>query len=228
MANCENCIIKELNSLKVLSEDELTDITRHKSTHFFKKGDILFEEGAHLNGVFCLRNGKCKVTKLSPNGNEQIVRFIQKGELIGHRSVISETTAHLTVTALEDMEACFIPKNKIYESFKSNKEFSIDITRSICTDLDNANLSIANMAQKNVKERLADSLLFFYKTFGVDDEGYLNINLSREEIANSIGTATESSIRLLSQFKKDNLIEIKGKKIKIINETKLQHITEGY
>ncbi len=84
------------------------------------------------------------------------------------------------------------------------------------------------MAQKSVKERLADSLLFFQKTFGVDDEGYLNINLSREEIANSIGTATESSIRLLSQFKKEGFIEIKGKKIKILNKTKLQHITEGY
>ena len=228
MSKCESCIIRQLNSLKVLSEDELSSITSHKTTLSFKKGDIIFEEGSHLNGVFCLRNGKCKVTKLSPNGNEQIVRFIQKGELIGHRSVISETTAHLTVTALEDMEACFIPKKDIYDNFKNNADFSLDITKSICSDLDNANISIANMAQKNVKERLADSLLFFLKTFGVDEEGYLNINLSREEIANSIGTATESSIRLLSQFKKEGLIEIKGKKIKVIDTVKLKHITEGY
>lgn len=228
MPKCENCIVRELNSFNVLSDKELTEISNNKTIFSFKKGEVIFEEGTHLNGVFCLRNGKCKVTKLSPNGNEQIVRFIQKGELIGHRSVISETTAHLTVTALEDMEACFIPKDKIYDNFKNNSEFSLDITKSLCTDLDNANLSIANMAQKNVKERLADSLLFFQKTFGVDKDGFLNINLSREEIANSIGTATESSIRLLSQFKKDKLIEIKGKKIKIINKTKLQHITEGY
>ena len=206
MPKCENCIVKELNSFKVLTQEELTNISCNKTTYTFKKGEILFEEGTHLNGVFCLRNGKCKVTKLSPNGNEQIVRFIQKGELIGHRSVISETTAHLTVTALEDMQACFIPKSIIHQNFKNNKEFSLDITKSLCTDLDNANLNIANMAQKNVKERLADSLLFFKKTFGEDNDGFLNINLSREEIANSIGTATESSIRLLSQFKKENLI----------------------
>ncbi len=228
MSNCENCLIRQLNSLNVLSEDELIKIYSKKKTLSFKKGDILFEEGSHLNGVFCLRNGKCKVTKLSPNGKDQIVRFIKKGEMIGQRSVISGSMAHLTVTALEDMQACYIPKEEIYSNFKANPEFSVDITKSICSDLDNANIAIANMAQKNVKERLADTLLLFDRTFGEDRDGFLNIILSREEIANAIGTATESSIRLLSQFKKEGLIELKGKKIKLINKTKLQHITEGY
>ncbi len=228
MTNCNRCIIKELNSLNKLSTDELQDISDKKATISFKKGDTIFEEGTKLKGVFCLRNGKCKVTKLAPNGNEQIVRFIQKGEMIGHRSILSDTAAHLTVTALEDMEACYIPKSIINKSFIENKDFSFDITRSICTDLDNANLSIANLAQKTVKERLADSLLFFLKTFGTDADGFLNIKLSREEIANSIGTATESSIRILSQFKKENLIEVKGKRIKIIDKNTLEHISIGY
>ncbi len=228
MPDCNNCIVKELNSLNKLGTDELRQITDQKKTLSFKKGDTIFEEGTKLKGIFCLRNGKCKVTKLAPNGNEQIVRFIQKGEMIGHRSIISDTSAHLTVTALEDMEACFIPKSIINKSFSENKDFTYDITRSICADLDNANLSIANLAQKTVKERLADSLLFFLKTFGVDQDGFLNIKLSREEIANSIGTATESSIRILSGFKKDGIIEVKGKKIKIIDKEKLEHISIGY
>jgi CRP-like cAMP-binding protein len=228
MGNCNQCIIRELNALKILTDEELSEISRKKTFLRFKKGTVIFEEGTKLNGVFCLRNGKCKVTKLSPNGNDQIVRFIQRGELIGHRSVLSSSAAHLTVTALEDMEVCYIPKEEIVDKFKNNVEFSFNITKSICTDLDNANISIANMAQKSVKERLADSLLFFEKTFGVDENGYLNISLSREEIANSIGTATESSIRLLSQFKKEKLIELRGKRIKILEKTKLQHITDGY
>ena len=228
MARCESCAIRNANSMRALSEEDLINISNKKTVMSFKKGDILFEEGNHLNGVFCLRNGKCKVTKLSPNGKDQIIRFIKKGELIGERSVLSGSTAHLTVTALEDMEACFIPKDEIEQSFRKNTDFSLDITRAICSDLDNANISIANLAQKNVKERLADTLLLFDRTFGVDEDGFLNIKLSREEIANAIGTATESSIRLLSQFKKDSLIELKGKKIKLLNKTKLQHITEGY
>ena len=228
MLKCENCPIKNANSLRTLTHEELNNISNNKTVMSFKKGDILFKEGAHLSGVFCLRNGKCKVTKLSPNGKDQIIRFIKKGELVGERSVLSGSTAHLTVTALEDMEACFIPKEEIELSFKNNTNFSLDITKAICSDLDNANISIANLAQKNVKERLADTLLLFDRTFGVDDEGFLNIKLSREEIANAIGTATESCIRLLSQFKKDKLVELKGKKIKLINTVKLQHITEGY
>ena len=228
MSNCNRCIIKELNSLDKLTNEELLDVSNQKVTISFKKGEIIFEEGTKLKGVFCLRNGKCKVTKLAPNGNEQIVRFIQKGEMIGHRSIISNTAAHLTVTALEDMEACYIPKSIIDKSFIENADFSFDITRAICTDLDNANLSIANLAQKSVKERLADSLLFFLKTFGVDKEGFLNIKLSREEIANSIGTATESSIRILSKFKKDGIIKVKGKHIKILDKTALEHISMGY
>lgn len=228
MLKCENCPIKNANSLRTLTHEELNNISNNKTVMSFKKGDILFKEGAHLSGIFCLRNGKCKVTKLSPNGKDQIIRFIKKGELVGERSVLSGSTAHLTVTALEDMEACFIPKEEIELSFKNNTNFSLDITKAICSDLDNANISIANLAQKNVKERLADTLLLFDRTFGVDDEGFLNIKLSREEIANAIGTATESCIRLLSQFKKDKLIELKGKKIKLINTVKLQHITEGY
>ena len=228
MPNCNSCIVKELNSLNKLNSDELREIIEQKRTISFKKGETIFEEGTKLKGIFCLRNGKCKVTKLAPNGNEQIVRFIQKGEMIGHRSIISDTAAHLTVTALEDMEACYIPKSIINKSFSQNKEFTYDITRSICNDLDNANLSIANLAQKTVKERLADSLLFFYNTFGEDDDGFLNIKISREEIANSIGTATESSIRILSGFKKEGIIEVKGKRIKIKDKEALEHISMGY
>jgi len=228
MPDCNNCIIKQINSLNNLNNEELRQIKDQKRTFSFKKGDTIFEEGTKLKGIFCLRNGKCKVTKLTPNGNEQIVRFIKKGELIGHRSIISDTSAHLTVTALENMEACFIPKSIINKFFSENKDFTYNITKSLCTDLDNANLSIANLAQKTAKERLADSLLFFLKTFGVDQDGFLNIKLSRDEIANSIGTATESSIRILSGFKKDGIIEIMGKKIKIIDKEKLEHISIGY
>ena len=228
MLRCENCSIKNANSLHTLTHEELNNISNNKTVMSFKKGDVLFKEGVHLNGIFCLRSGKCKVTKLSPNGKDQIIRFIKKGNLIGERSVLNGSTAHLTVTALEDMQACFIPKDDIEKSFRDNTDFSLDITKAICIDLDNANTSIANLAQKNVKERLADTLLLFDRTFGVDEDGFLNIKLSREEIANAVGTATESSIRLLSQLKKDNLIELKGKKIKLLDKVKLQHVTEGY
>jgi len=227
-SECDKCVIRDLNSLHSITPEELKNIDKKKKTKHFKKGEAVFTEGNPLKGVYCLKNGKCKLSKLAPNGKEQIVRFIKKGEIVGHRSVISNSVAHLTVTALEDMDVCFIPKNEILELFKNNSDFSMEITKSICDDLDEANASIANMAQKNVRERLADSLLFFEKIFGVDSEGYISVALTREEIANAIGTATESTIRLLSEFKKEGYILLHGKRIKLENKTKLQHLTEGY
>ncbi len=227
-SQCDKCVIRDLNSLHSATSEELDSIARKKTTLQISRGEVIFSEGASLKGVYCLRNGKCKLTKLAPNGKEQIVRFISKGELVGHRSIISNTVAHLTVTALEDMDVCFIPKNEIIDLFKKNSDFSMEITRSLAEDLDDANSSIANMAQKNVRERLAESLLFFEKIFGVDIEGFISVTLTREEIANAIGTATESTIRLLSEFKKEGYITLSGKKIRLENKVKLQHLTEGY
>ncbi len=227
-SQCEKCVIRDLNSLNSIPPEDLLGVSNNKTTIHIKRGEVIFSEGTSLKGVYCLRNGKCKLTKLAPNGKEQIVRFIKKGELVGHRSVISNSVAHLTVTALEEMDVCFIPKNEILELFKKNSDFSFEITKSLAEDLDEANASIANMAQKNVRERLAESLLFFEKIFGVDNEGYVSVTLTREEIANAIGTATESTIRLLSEFNKEGFISLSGKKIKIEDKVKLQHLTEGF
>jgi len=212
-SECEKCVIRDLGSLNAVPPEELIDISKKKSTLHIKRGEVIFSEGASLKGVYCLRNGKCKLTKLAPNGKEQIVRFIKKGELVGHRSVISNSVAHLTVTALEEMDVCFIPKDQLIDLFKKNSEFSFRITKSLAEDLDDANSSIANMAQKNVRERLAESLLFFERIFGVDSDGYISVTLTREEIANAIGTATESTIRLLSEFKKEGFILYREKKL---------------
>ncbi len=111
---------------------------------------------------------------------------------------------------------------------QKNAEFSMEITKALCDDLDEANSSIANLAQKNVRERLAESLLFFERIFGIDNEGFIAVSLTREEIANAVGTATESTIRLLSQFKKEGHIILQGKRIKLCDKIKLEYISEGF
>jgi len=226
--DCKNCYVKDLNSLKKLSPEELGCISSSKKSLIIKRGNVLFSEGTTLNGVYCILKGECKLTKLAPNGKEQIVKFIRGGEIVGHRSVLSGSLANLTVTALDDVEACFIPKEEILTSFKKNSNFSLEITKSICDDLTHSNIALSNMAQKNVRERLAEALLTFERTFGTNDQGFINILLTREEIANAIGTATESAIRLISDFKKEGLIEINSKHIKLLNNTKLKQISDTY
>lgn len=228
MSNCGQCIIKRFNALKTLTQDELEKFSDHKTSLLIKKGQNLMTEGNAINGLYCIRDGKCKLTKLNTNGKEQIIKFVKGGDILGHRSILSDEPVGLNVTALEDMHVCFIPKGDILETIKENSHFSLYLMKNISHELNEANTSISKMAQKPVKDRLAETLLNLKRIFGVDKEGCIDVVLTREEIANTIGTATESAIRLLSNLKKDGVIDLVGKKIKILNNNILSNLSEGY
>lgn len=226
MSKCEQCIVREFSSLKALTKDELLKISDCKTSHIIKKGEIIFEEGAHVNGIYCIKDGICKLTKLSANGKDQIVKLVTKGELLGQRSMISDEPVNLSATAIEDMEVCFIPKVDIMGYFDKNNQFSMNVMKTICGDLKGADDHTVNLAQKTVKERLAETLLYLHDTFGKNEDNSLKIQLSRDELASMIGTATESCIRLLSDYKKLGLIELSGKKIVLKDINKLKKLVD--
>lgn len=225
MSKCEQCIVRELSSLKALGKDELIKLADCKTSQTIKKGEIIFEEGDTINGIYCVKDGICKLTKLSQNGKDHIVKLVKKGELLGQRSMISEETVNLSAVALEDMEVCFIPKTEVMGFFNKNNQFSMNVMRTICGDLRESDDHIVSMAQKSVKERLAETLIYLEETFGKNADGSLVIQLSREELSGMIGTATESCIRLLSEFNKLGLIELVGKKIILKDINKLKKIS---
>lgn len=212
MSKCEHCIVREFSSLKALNKDELLKIASCKTSYTIKKGEPIFEEGESVNGIYCIKDGVCKLSKLSANGKDQIVKLVKSGELLGQRSMISDEPANLSAVALEDMEVCFIPRSEVLQFFNNNNQFSMNIMKSICGDLKESDDHMVSMAQKTVKERLAETLLYLEDTFGKNEDGSLHIQLSREELAGMIGTATESCIRLLSEFNKGGVIDLNGKK----------------
>ncbi len=228
MGKCEQCIIRQFNSLKHLSKDELIRMSNCKTSKILKKGEALFEEGEHINGIFCIKDGICKVSKMSENGKNQIINLIKQGDLIGERSLISDEVSNLNAIALNDLEVCFIPKKEILRDLEKNNNFSFDVLKTMAGSLKNADNLIVDMAQKTVKQRLAETLLKLEDKFGINNDGVINIHLSREEIANIIGTATESAIRLLSNLKKQEIIIFKGKDIKIVNHKELEKISHGF
>lgn len=228
MSKCEQCIIRQLNSLKELTKDELIRISGCKTSKIIKKGETLFSEGEYINGVFCIKDGVCKVAKMSENGRDQVVKLMKKGDLLGERSLITSDAANLTATALNDMEICFIPKDEIIRDLKNNNNFTMSMLQNLAVSLKGADEVIVNMAQKTVKQRLADTLLYLDKNFEKDSENCVDINLTREDIANIIGTATESAIRILSDFKKDKLIDFKGKRIQILDTKGLEKVSKKF
>ncbi|MEZ4787266.1 MAG: Crp/Fnr family transcriptional regulator [Flavobacterium haoranii] len=226
MSKCEQCIVREFSSFKALNKEELLKLADCKTTYTIKKGEPVFEEGETINGIYCIKDGVCKLTKLSANGKDQIVKLVKSGELLGQRSMISDEAANLSAVALEDMQVCFVPKKEVLDFFNGNNQFSMNVMKTICGDLKEADDHMVSMAQKSVKERLAETILFLDDNFGRNEDGTLRIQLSREELAGMIGTATESCIRLLSEFNKSNYIELVGKKIKIVDKNKLKRLSE--
>ncbi len=226
MSKCEQCIVRQFSSLKALNKEELVKMAHCKTSFIIKKGESIFEEGEVTNGIYCIKEGVCKLSKLSANGKDHIVKLMKPGELLGLRSMISEEPANLSAVALEDMEVCFIPKSEILGFFNTNNEFSMNVMKSICGDLKDADDHMVSMAQKSVKQRLAETLLYLEETFGKNEDNTLHIQLSREELAGMIGTATESCIRLLSEFNKLGIIELVGKKILLKDKLKLKRLSE--
>lgn len=227
-SRCENCIIRQFNSLRAMSKEELKKVSDSKTTKKVKKGESLFEEGDKLNGVFCVRDGVSKLSKLSANGKDQIVKLATKGEVIGQRSVIAEECTNLSAIAVNDMEVCFIPKESITHTLQKNPDFTLEVLRHMAHDLKEADDVIVNMSQKTVKQRIAEAILYLKNNFGEDEEGFLALTLSREDISNVVGTATESAIRIISEFKKKGFIHTSGKRIGIKNERKLTELVEGF
>lgn len=225
---CESCIIRQFNTLRAMNRDQLKQVSKRKTTKKVKKGEAIFSEGDKLDGVYCIRSGVSKLSKLSANGKDQIVRLASRGEVMGQRSVVVDEHTNLSAVAVEDMEVCFVPKDCIVDALRSNADFTVEVLRHMAQDLKEADDVIVNMSQKTVRQRVAEAFLYLRNNFGEDPDGYMRLTLSREDIANIVGTATESAIRIISEFKKNMWIKTSGKKIGIVNERKLQDLVEGY
>lgn len=225
---CENCIVRQLNTLKALTKEELKRISDNKTFQTIKKGEVIFNEGDKLKGVYCVRDGVSKLSKMSDNGKDHIVKISTKGELLGQRSVITDEHTNLSAVALSDMSLCFIPKNFLNDNLSGNIKFTKAVLLQLANDLKFADDVIVNMAQKSVKQRIAETLQYLEDNFGTDAEGFINMILTREDIANVVGTAKEACIRQLSAFKKAGWIDTNGKRIKILDRNSLYNIVEGF
>lgn len=227
--DCLDCLAKENSLLSFCHGDELRKLSLKKNCNLYKKGQILFLEGNFPNGLFCISKGKVKIYKTNKDGKEQIIGFGQPGDFLGYRAIIAEQQHSTSVAALEDTVACLIPKNEFMELLQSNSEISKQLMRSLCLELGIAVDKIQSLSQKTVRERVAETLLHLFETFQPEHNAseIIDIILPREDIANLVGTSTETLIRMLSEFKTEELIDFEGKKIIIKNRKKLNSIANS-
>jgi CRP/FNR family transcriptional regulator, polysaccharide utilization system transcription regulator len=225
---CNKCALESGSLFRHLTADEVITINFEKEFRQYKRGDVLYQEGNRISGFYCINSGIIKVYKTGFDGKEQIIRFARSGDIIAYRSVLSNEPACTSAKVIEDCQVCFIPSEILISLIKTNSDYALELLKLACHELGEANSFITDIAQKTVRERLAEVLLFLVNDFGIDEEQYLQISLTREELANIVGTATESVIRLLSEFKSDKLVELNGRKIRIMNMKGLEKISNVF
>ena len=215
---------KNQSILRHLNTDEIAYLEETTEIKHFKRNEIIFLQGKRISGCYVLLTGIVKQFKTGVEGRDYIFRLAKPYEVLGFRSVLSEEPACNTSTVIEDSSLCFIPKECLHHLVKTNGNFALDLLQITCRELEESHSLITEIAQKSVKQRLAELLLMLKNKFGINQDKQLNISLSREELANVVGTATESVIRLLSEFKAERYIDVSGKKIAILNEKALEKI----
>lgn len=216
--DCVNCLNKGNSIICSLSTDSKSTLTKGKGENFFKKGQVIFYEGNHVNGLFCVFDGKVKLSKMGESGKEQIVRFAKTGDILGYRSLLSNDSYKATATAMEDSWVCVISKEQFNKAMVNDSNLAVSILRLLSNDLKNAEHQLVNLSQKSVLERMSEAIILLDNNFGREEDGLtLNVNLTRSELADIAGTTTETAIRTLAQLKEEGTIDLGEKKIRIID-----------
>jgi len=227
---CDLCGSKKHSLFSELPESQLCTISEAKSLVSHRRGQILYYEGTKPLGIFCVNAGVIKVYKTASNGKEQILYLGKKGDFLGYAALLGEENHANSAMIIEEAKICFIPREAFLSSMMKNPEFFKRITKQLSHELGVMEEKLTDASQKSIRERLAFLLLQLGNTYGVDGGGYQRIDLllTREELAGMVGTATESVIRLLSEFKKDGLIELEGKKILLKDKKGLARLSDFY
>jgi CRP-like cAMP-binding protein len=226
----EKYYFKTNSLLEGLPTEEFRFIQKNLVRIEEKKGKLLFSEGSYPKGVYLLRKGKVKIYLTNKEGKEQIAYIHNKGDAFGYRPLLCESRHHESARTLEDCIFSLIPQ----KTFLQAVELSPHLTRSLLFLL-SSEFSvwinrISVFAQQPVKARLALSLLILREKYkrGEEEGQTVVINLSREDLANYVGTSIETLVRILRSMKDEHILEARGRKIRILQPRALEAIAENF
>ncbi len=213
----EETDLSDFELFKSLTEQELIHLNLDKTCQVYPRRSIIYHEGHRLKGFYCITSGIIKLFKTGKDGKKQILRFTQKGDIIGYRSMIVREPACNTAEVMEEAVLCHIPYQTFLTLMQNNWQFVQYMLRMACKELFEANNHLISMAQKKNREHFAEVLLSLKQNFDIHHTDMLQVPLSRSELAEVTGTASESIIRMIKEFKQKKLIEESKHKIKYLN-----------
>lgn len=216
--------------LEGLPRDEFRLLKENMVRKEIKKGKLIYREGSHSKGVYILRKGKVKIYQSNKDGKEQIVYIYRKGESMGYRPIICEEPHPVSAAALENCVISFIPRYYFQKVLEKSLVLSNRLLVNLSHEFTVWTNKISVFAHQPVRERVALSLLILNEKYM--QENKVNapsvINLSRNDLANYVGTAEETLVRMLQDFKQRKIIRTEGRKIIILKPKELEAITDLY
>jgi len=219
--------IKDIPKLyNILTDEEKEYLLENHSTVFYKKNDIIYQEGEKPTGLLCLGQGKVKIFKEGVGRREQIVRMASAPDFIGYRALFAEEMHIASSEVIEPCTIFYVPKKVIYRLMKTNPSLSMTFIRSFASELGFARYRTVTLTQKHIRGRLAESLCVLKDIYGFEeDEQTLSVYLSREDLANFSNMTTSNAIRTLSSFVNEKVLAVNGRVIKILDSETLQRIS---
>lgn len=224
--NIVNVLPKLAAITDLLTEQEKETLLQQSNIQLYRKNEVIYSEGEVPHYLFCLISGKVKIYKEGVGGRAQIVRVVKPVEYFGYRAAFAGEDYVTSAAAFEQTTIVRCPVKTVAALLQQNARLGWFFIQRLSANLGQADERTVSLTQKHIRGRLAESLLFLKQNYGVEEDGStLSIYLSREDLANLSNMTTSNAIRTLSMFAAERIVAIDGRKIKIMDEVKLQKIS---
>jgi CRP/FNR family transcriptional regulator len=220
----EKCDLKSCSFCRLCLKEWLPAIDANRQTFKANKGEVIFNEGEKVTGIYFVYDGAIKVHK-KWGDKELILRFAKKGDIFGHRGLGNDIYSPISATAVEPSTVCFIEIDFFLASLKVNEEYLFQLLMFFADELKVSENKMRNLAHMPVKGRVAQALLTLRQKFGTQKDGFIDLTLSRQDLASYTGATYETVFRVLSELAEENAIKQSGKNIGVVDEKKLKALT---
>jgi CRP-like cAMP-binding protein/CheY-like chemotaxis protein len=202
--------------------DALKELSRDRDVRNYRKKDVIYTEGSHPRGIYFISKGKVKTFQTSESGKELITSLHKEGEFFGYLALLQEQSYNNSAAALEDSEIFMIPREDFFSLLFKNAEVSRKFIGILSNSLRENEEQLVKLAYSSVRKRVAEALVKLSDKFSKEDQSGFSMNISRDDLANLVGTATETVIRTLSDFKDEKLIDVAGGTVTVLQYEKLR------
>jgi CRP/FNR family transcriptional regulator len=220
------CDLKTCMLCQLCQKEWIPAVSVNRSNLKFNKGEMIFEEGKEVKGIFFVYQGTVKVHKYWGEEKELILRFAKEGNIIGHRGLGKDLLYPVSGTAIEPCTVCFVDLEFFEASLKTNYQLLYELMQFFANELKESERNMRNLAHMTVKGRIAQALITLEEKFGCTAEGLINLSLSRQDLASFAGTTYETVFRVLNELINEKAVVTEGKEIKIIDRKILLKLLE--